>query len=536
MRRLRFYIIILLTIVWFLVLLPYFIVQTSFGAKIVSQQLSKLSSYSISIGSIHHSFSNFSELVFDNLVVSDDKQEIANIQKLVIGLDKNNFWQLKHFNYITVINGVINDTQFKHLDISANMLKLIDSTANFSVNDGHDNVSFQHINGGIKPFTLSGKDKYQFDLTSQQVLFNQLALKSVLIQGFYRDGITSITNLGGNINNGFFVSKLKILPDESFDIEQLKINNIYIESTNDDYINQLSTALPKLSIRQFSMFESSIRFPSLSFEKGNIEANNLSYDKNWHFNQQGSFVFNADTAVWYGELFSSVLINLTSKDQEIKIEKAMATWNKGNVNFTGSWKNNQLRLNQLILAGVDYQLPEQMEQPVLPDIFSRIEIEKLTILPSIIISTNSDYPFVFANFEVSGSDVTVAQDKRVGLYSGSLFFKAERGSINSIDINYPDLVVKFDPDNSAILDFSTLIKTGGMIESTAIINPAQTEFSTLKINAYNITSLLLEKWKLVKQPPKVINYTADLHGEISPFSLSGTILADGNNFVVEPQP
>lgn len=535
MRRLRFYIIILLTVVWFLIILPYFIVQTSFGAKIVSQQLSKLSSYSISIGSIHHSFSHFSELIFDDLVISDNKQEIAKIKKLVIGIDKNNLWQLKHFNYITVIDGVINDTKFNHHDISADTLKLIDTTVNISINDGQDKLSFQQINGGIKPFALSGKDKYQFDLTSQQVLFNQLVMKSVLIQGFHRDGIISVTNLGGSVNNGFFVSKLKILPDESFDIEQLKVNNIHIESTNDDYINQLSTALPKLNIRQFSMFESSIRFPSLSFEKGNIEATNLSYDKQWHFND-GVFVFNADAVVCYDELFSSILINLKSNDQEIKIEKAIATWNKGNVNVTGSWQNNQLRLNQLILAGVDYQLPEQFKQPILPDVFSKIEIEQLSILPSILINTNSDYPFVFANFEVSGSNITVAQDKKLGLYSGTLFFKAERGSVNSIDINYPDLVVKFDPDNRAILDFSTLIKTGGMVESAATINPSQTEFSSLKVNAYNVTSLLLEEWKLVKQPPKALNFTADLHGDISPFSLSGTISSDGNDFVVETQP
>ena len=65
MRRLKLFIIILSTIVCFLIFLPYFFLQTSFGAKLASQQLSKLSSYTISIDNMHHSFANLYELSFD---------------------------------------------------------------------------------------------------------------------------------------------------------------------------------------------------------------------------------------------------------------------------------------------------------------------------------------------------------------------------------------------------------------------------------------------------------------------------------------
>lgn len=535
MRRLRFYIITLLTVVCILVLLSYFMISTSFVARLASQQLSKLTSYSISIGKINYSVANFYELILDDVVISDENQETTRIPKLIIGLDKDNVWQLHHFSYITVMNGVINDTGEIKYDISTDLLKLIDSTVNVSINNKKDRFSFQQVNGSVKPFSLFKQDKYQFDLSSQQVLFNQTPIKSALAQGFYQDGITYITNLGGNINNsGYFEGKLKILADKSLDINQLKINNAHFQLTDENDIEQLTAIFTKFTIHQFSMFDSSIQLPSISIEKGNIEATNINYNKQWNF-EQSSLVFNAENLVWDNEVFSSVLLQLKSQDDLVSIDKAMANWNKGNFRFTGDWQDNLLKINQITFTDVDYQLPEKLESLILPEIFSQIEIDKLTVLPSRIIRINPDYPFVFNNFEISGSNISLVKDRKLGLYSGSLFFKAERGSINSVDIRYPDLVMKFDDHNCAVLNFSALMSQGGMLEVIATLNPSLTEFLSLRFNAYAITSMLLREWKLVNQPPNAVNYTVDLHGEIAPFSFSGIFSTDGSNYEVTPE-
>lgn len=533
MRRLRLYIIIFLAIVWFSLLLPYFIVQTSFGAKLVGQQLSTLGQYNIAIGSIRHSVSKLYELTLEDVIVRDDKHEIVNIPKLIIGLDKDNFWQLKHFNYITIIDGVINDAKIKPSDISANTLKFVNSTVNTAFSDEQEPIVLQGLNGGIKPFVSSGEN-YKFDLTAQKILFNQFTISSVLIQGFQRDGIVSVTNLGGNVNNGFFLSKLNILPDESLDIEQLKINHINFQSALElQDLNKFLDRLPNLTIRQLSLFDSSAQLPFFSIEKGNLEATNFSYNKRWHFNQ-GSLVFNADNIVWYDELFLSPLIQLQANEQCVTIEKALATWNKGNVNFTGSWQDNQLRLNQLTIAGMRYELPEHFYEDILPEVFSQVTIDKLMILPSLLIETNQEYPFVLTHFEVSGSNVTVAQQRKLGLYSGSLLFKSETGSLNSVNFKYSDLMMTRNSDNNWTLNFSALMPDG-MIESIATMNPAQNEFLSLRINGYNVATAILEKWKLVKNPPNSANFITDLHGPVSPFSLAGTLSAGGSQFTITPQ-
>lgn len=536
MRRLKLFIIIFLTIVCFLVFLPYFLLQTSFGAKIVSQQLSKLSSYTISIDNMHHSFANLYELSFDNVIIKDEKQELVRIPKLVIGLDKNHLWQFNHFKYITVINGEINHNQdIKYDNFTADTLKLVDSIVNTSFNNGNGqiNLSLQQLNGGIKPFSSSGDIKYQFDLTSQHVLLNQLPMDKVLIQGFHRDNITSITNLGGNFDKGFFVSKLKILSDNSLDIEQLKVSNIHFQTTDDNYFDKYLSVLPKLTIRQLSIFESSIQLPFLIIDKGNFETANLRYDDRWHI-EGGSIIFNADSVVWNNNTFSSVLLQLALNDQQVDIPKAMATWNNGNVNFSGVWKNNSLHLSKLLFSGVDYQITEKLEYFSLPDVFSQVVIDDLTVLPSMLINTNPTYPFTLINFEASGSDVILVKDKKLGLYFGTLFLKAEKGTINQIDVNYPDLVVKFDSQYNTLWNFSSLV-SGGMVEAVAKVNPSQTEFLSLHLSAYGVSSLLLDEWKLVQEPPSAFNYRADLHGDISPFGLSGTFLTNGNEFIVSPQ-
>ncbi|NUF49349.1 hypothetical protein [Gilliamella sp. ESL0250] len=512
--------------------MSYFVVQTSFGAKIVSQQLSKLSSFKISIGGVHHSFSNSYELVFDDVVVSSNRQELVNVPKLVVGLDKSNLWQLTHFNYVIVINGNINinDTQFSHYDFSTNTLKFVNSNANILVNNGKETLSFTQINGGIKPFASLGADKYQFDFTSQEVLVKQIPIKSLLIQGFHRDGVTTLTNLGGNVNDGFFVSKLKILTDNSLNIDQLKLYNINWQSAEDNVLNKYSHVLPKLMIKQLLIFESSIQLPSFLIEKGNIEATNLRYDKQWHFDQS-AVIFTADHVVWHDELFSSVLVQLSSYDQEVTIQRVLAKWNKGSINFAGNWKDNTLHLEQLTLADVNYEIPEKLDLFVLPNIFRDIKIDKLTILQSLIIRTQSDFPFSLYNFQVSGTNVTLAKYQKLGIFSGIVFFKSEKGSVNRIDIRYPDLVLKFDYENHPSLIFSTLA-SGGMIESRATVDLSKSEPLSLQFNAYGVTSSLLENWKLVNQPPKAINYSANLNGKLLPFSFSGTFSTNGNDYII----
>jgi hypothetical protein len=540
MRRLRFYIIILLSIIWFFVLLSYFVIQTSFGAKIVSQQLSKYSCYTISIGSVHHSFSNFYELVFDNVVVKNDRQEIVNVPTIVVGLDKTHLWQLTHFNYVIVINGTINhadnDGQFSHYDFSTNTLKLVDSTVNISVNSGQDKLSFTQLNGGVKPFSLSavslsGEDKYQFDFSSQVVLVNQVPIKSMLIQGFHRDGVTTVTNLGGNIDNGFFVSKLKILANNHLNIDKIQLHNINFQSTDKDFWNRYSHIVPNMAIKQLSIFESSIQLPNFLIEKGNIEATNLSYDDKWHFDQS-TFVFNADHVVWHDEEFASVLAQLSSNDQEVTIKKVLAKWNKGSMNFAGKWKDSTLHLDQLTLSDINYQLPEKLEFSALPSIFKSIKVDKLTALQSLIIRKYSDFPFTLYNFQVSGTDVVLAKDHKLGFFAGTTFFKSEKGSFNRIDASYLDLILKFDAENHASLIFSTLV-SGGMIESNAHVDLSQNEPLSLQFNAYGVTSSLLENWKLVKQPPKAMNYSVNLQGKLLPFSFSGVFSSDGNNYIIK---
>ncbi|MFQ1042319.1 hypothetical protein [Gilliamella sp. CG16] len=531
MRRIRFYLLTLLAIAWLLVLLSYFIVQTAFGAKFVSEQLSKLSPYTISIGHVHHSFSNVYEVVLDDVVISDGQQQIANIPKMVIGLDKHELWQFNHFSYVTVIDGILADSKIKHYDFSTDTLKFINSTITVSINNNEDKILFKQVNGGIKSYSSSSLNNAQFDFTSNEVLINEVAIKSVIVQGFHRDNITYLTNLGGNIENGFFVSKLKILADKSWDIEQLKLSNIHLQSQTDDFWEKYISYLPKFSLRQLSIFESSIQLPSFLVEKGNLEVKNICFDNGWYFDES-SLVFNADNVVWLDNLFSSVLLQLNLNDNNIEIEKAIATWNKGNVNLTGSWHDSTLQLEQVTIASVIYQLPQHLEQLVLPTQFSRIEITQLSILPSLLINVDANYPFAFTNFEALGSDIVIVKDKYLGFDAGNLFFKAERGSIIGIEINYPDLTLKYDSQQHALLNFSSLINKG-VVEIKAKLNANQTEFTSFQLGAANIPSSLLKDWKLVNYDPESTNYTVNLVGKIAPFSLAGTIQVNAINHFLQ---
>ena len=63
----------------------------------------------------------------------------------------------------------------------------------------------------------------------------------------------------------------------------------------------------------------------------------------------------------------------------------------------------------------------------------------------------------------------------------------------------------------------------------------QTEFESLHIIAKGITSELLNRWKLVQTSPESSSYRVDLHGEISPFSLSGAFFTNDNEYSIHSQ-
>lgn len=531
MRRLRSCLILLFSIIWLLIVVSYFALQTNYGAKILSQQLSKLGTYTISIGKINHSLVNFYELSIDNLLVINDKQEVTKIGKLTIGFDKKNLWQLHHFNYINVIDGEFNGVDITNF--SANVLKFYNSTINFSFNDEQDSLSLKGVDGRIKPFDLSSKEPYQFDFTSQKASFNQIPINKILLQGYYRDGVTAITNLGGNMDNGFFVSKLKVLADGSLDIAQLRLNNIRFQPDDYTELNKYLPKFPKFRLEELLILDSNIQLPNLIIAKGNFEITNISYDNQWNLNET-SFIFNADNVVWFDQIYSSLLLQLSFKDNEIDIKKAVARWHNGDVHLDGSWKNNSLHLNKLLLTGISYELSDEAKQPLLPDIFNRVDVNQLIILQSMLTSIKSDYPFNIANFDVSGKNVSLVEDNKFGLYSGSLFLKANNASVNKVSIKYPSVSVDIDLQHRTLLSFNALVN-GGIIDSTAIINPLHSEFESFHLISKGTTSELLNRWKLVQNPPESLNYRADLRGKIAPFSLSGIFSTGGNDYSIHPQ-
>jgi hypothetical protein len=533
MRRLRSCFILVFSTFCLLIVVSYFALQTSYGAKILSQQLSKLGPYSISIGKINHSLANFYELSVDDVLIINDKQEVTKIGKLVIGFDKKNLWQLHHFNYIKVIDGEFNSAEITSFDFSANMLKFYNSAINFSLNDGQDTLSLARVYGRIKPFDLAGKNPYQFDLTLHQALFNQISINKILVQGYYRDGVTSVTNLGGNVDNGFFVSKLKVLADGRLDIEQLILNNMHFQTNDDSCLSKYVSKLPKFALQELSILDSDIQLPNLMIAKGNAKITNLSYDNQWNLNKT-SFVFNANSVAWFDQLYSSVLLQLSFKDNEVNIQKAVAGWDNGTVHLAGSWKNSALHLNKLLLAGVNYELSDDSKQPLLPSIFNRVDVEQLTILQSMLTSIKSDYPFNIVNFDASGTNISLVENNKFGLYSGSLFLKAEDASVNQVGVRYPNLSVNVDAQHRTLLNFNALVD-GGVIESTATIDPLQSEFESLHIVSQGVTSKLLNRWKLVQNPPESLNYRADLYGKISPYRLSGTFLTNNNDYSIYSQ-
>nr|WP_243466120.1 hypothetical protein [Sodalis glossinidius] len=59
----------LILVLILLIVLIYMLLQTSWGAGRLSQQLTRHSDYQVSLGGINHSWTNFSEIQLDNVTL-----------------------------------------------------------------------------------------------------------------------------------------------------------------------------------------------------------------------------------------------------------------------------------------------------------------------------------------------------------------------------------------------------------------------------------------------------------------------------------
>ncbi|RKS84495.1 hypothetical protein DES39_2053 [Orbus hercynius] len=536
LKRLQLIILIIISILWFVVILPYLLVQTQLGSSYISQLLSFYDKhYSITIGHFSHNINKPYELILENVIIQDKSHSktYLSADKMIVGLERGNLLQIHSFDYLIVENAQLQLTT-PITDINVNILQLKNVSLSYQNDEHTTNITLNKISGSIMPWSSNFGDENinsKFNLTIQNAIYNGLKMQSILIQGSTPNNTIVLNTFGGEIGQGFFTVNGTIEADKTLNIKQLNTNNIAIQSIQG--IQGLTADLPPTKIGQLSIINSSLQTPAISIEKGNIEARNIRYNQGWQL-QDSDLAFNSESLVWHDELIEQPLLQWHHNDDGIVIDQAMAMWQQGNIQLTGHWQTDQLNIDSLIASGIRYILPstwyaELTSLTLTHTLPANITIKQLMLMPSLLIDTNPKLPFQFSVLQGFANNIEIDSSKDNWYVNGTLYLKADSATLNGVEIDKPDLSFALTA-GKATLTFSTLLDQGVFEGSAEMTSP--TQLNALTINGHFVDSQILQRWYLITNPIQTNKYLLELHGNLEPLSLNGSFKTDEQIYTI----
>lgn len=531
MRKLKLLLLIIITLFWFIVIAPYFLLQTNWGAHYFSQLVSQLTTYEVTIGGISHSFAKPYEIVLQQVMIknNDINAPISlNSEKVIIGLNQETPWQYQNLRYVILRQGEIHlSPSGSFINLTSERLQLWDISLFIAATDDlQPTIKIAHASGGMQPWygqLWAPEHNYQFNLTAQAVNYADLNIDSVVLQGEVNEQITYINNFGGNVNQGFFIAKAQLEANHTLIIEQLKVNQVRLQSNQrSDTLLTQAAQWPPISIKQLAVINSDLQLADLMVAKGNLELDHVDFHQHLILGQ-GQFRFNAQTVVYQNEAINQPQVDISSQDNHITINNLSGEWQQSQIKLNGDWQDNQLALRQLSIDGLDYRLPEEWLQKLhaitTPDKLAQITVDKLILQPSIIVDTQPDFPMQFTGLELNGLNLTLVKDNKFNFSAGTLNLKATHATVNTVTLRHAELTLRPEADNLAA-QFSALTSTG-TLEAKLQANITTNQIAQLTINGYGTDPQILPQWHITDNAPLQRFFTFTLTGQLIPLKLQG---------------
>ena len=192
-------------IIWLLIALLlvilafYFLLQTRWGARHVSQWLSDSTPYHVTFDAMDHRFSSPSHILLKNVTFGRDGKPATLVAKAVdIGLSSRQITDPLHVDTILLQDGTLNlSPSNAPLPFAADRLQLNNMALN-SPETGWD-LSAQRVSGGVMPWApVAGNvlgTKAQIQMSAGSLSLNGIPATNALIEGTLDNGEVTLTTV-----------------------------------------------------------------------------------------------------------------------------------------------------------------------------------------------------------------------------------------------------------------------------------------------------------------------------------------------------
>ncbi|HDG1679972.1 TPA: AsmA family protein [Kluyvera ascorbata] len=496
-------------IIWLLIALLlvilafYFLLQTRWGARHVSQWLSDSTPYHVTFDAMDHRFSSPSHILLKNVTFGRDGKPATLVAKAVdIGLSSRQITDPLHVDTILLQDGTLNlSPSNAPLPFAADRLQLSNMALN-SPETGWD-LSAQRVSGGVMPWApVAGNvlgTKAQIQMSAGSLSLNGIPATNALIEGTLDNGEVTLTTVGADMARGSLTGNARRNSDGSWVVDNLRLNEIRMQSDKPllDFLAPLTT-VPSLQIGRLDITDARLQGPDWAVTDLDLNLRNLTLSQGGWQSDDGKISMNASEFI-YGSLhLLDPILNAEFSPQGIALRQFTSRWEGGMVRSSGNWlrAGNALVLDDAVVAGLEYTLPENwktlwMEQ--LPPWLQSVTLKKFGASRNLVIDINPDFPWQITALDGYGANLQLAKNRQWGVWGGSATLNGAAATFNRIDVRRPSMKLNADASNVNITELSAFTEKG-ILEATATVAQQPQRHTRVTLNGRGVPLNVLQQW------------------------------------------
>lgn len=496
--------IIWLLIALFVVILAfYFLLQTRWGARHVSQWLSDNTAYHITFDAMDHRFSSPSHILLKNVTFGRDGKPATLVAKAVdIGLSSRQITDPLHVDTILLQDGTLNlSPSTAPLPFAADRLQLSNMALN-SPETGWE-LSAQRVSGGVMPWApVAGNvlgTKAQIQMSAGSLSLNGVPATNALIEGSLNNGEVTLTTVGADMARGSLTGNARRNSDGSWVVDNLRLNDIRMQSDKSllDFLAPLTT-VPSLQIDRLDITDAHLQGPDWAVTDLDLNLRNLTLSEGGWQSGDGKISMNASEFI-YGSLhLLDPILNAEFSPQGIALRQFTSRWEGGMVRSSGNWlrAGNALVLDDAVFAGLEYTLPENWKtlwMAQLPPWLQSVTLKKFGASRNLVIDITPDFPWQVTALDGYGANLQLAKNRQWGIWGGSATLNGAAATFNRVDVRRPSMTLNADASNVNITELSAFTEKG-ILEATATVAQQPQRQTRVTLNGRGVPLNVLQQW------------------------------------------
>ena len=496
-------------IIWLLIALLlvilafYFLLQTRWGARHISQWLSDNTSWQVKFDAMDHRFSSPSHILLQNVTFGRDGKPATLVAKTVdIGLSSRQITDPLHVDTILLQDGTLNlSPSTAPLPFVADRLQLSNMALN-SPETGWE-LSAQRVSGGVMPWApeagnVLGK-KARIQMSAGSLALNGVPATNVLIEGDINNDEVTLTTVGADMARGSLTGNARRNADGSWVVDNLRLNDIRMQSDKSllDFLAPLTT-VPSLQIGRLDVTDARLQGPDWAVTDLDLNLRNLTLSQGGWQSSDGKLSLNASEFI-YGSLhLLDPILNAEFSPQGIALRQFTSRWEGGMVRSSGNWlrDTNALVLDDTVFAGLEYTLPENwktlwMEQ--LPPWLQSVTLKKFGASRNLIIDIDPAFPWQITALDGYGANLQLVKNRQWGVWGGSATLNGAAATFNRVDVRRPSMTLNADASQVNISELSAFTEKG-ILEATATISQQPQRQTNVTLNGRGVPLNVLQQW------------------------------------------